>query len=379
MLINKRVLYHFMQKKGLSEVISTLILIGLSLAAVVIIWVVIQNIINKGTDEVSIEKYTINLELKSAYANESQLFVKVKRNPGQGNLNGLKFIFSDGTNSGVVDRKNIDLQELGEKTFDFPFAEIGLGSVKEVSISPIFVSESGAASFGGIVSEIELAPLGGEAGPGTSCFQIRRAGSTDNGLYYIKPEGYTGGAFQVYCDMQIDEGGWTLVARTDQNLNGAFGWRNATGSVTDFSQAYSLNVYEKNLTFTEILYGQRASRNNNSWGYNVYKKTDIPATFIEDYYYNGISLLSGSVIKGGLGQLPVCQQYFGYTNRTNNYFMRNVISPGAIIYGLNGTALKTSIDCVSCGQTGNNDVYTGRFCENSYGQNCSWHAMLMVR
>jgi hypothetical protein len=37
-------------------------------------------------------------------------------------------------------------------------------------------------------------------------------GTTTNGFYYIKPEGYAGNAIQVYCDMANDGGGWMLMS-----------------------------------------------------------------------------------------------------------------------------------------------------------------------
>lgn len=37
-------------------------------------------------------------------------------------------------------------------------------------------------------------------------------GTTTNGFYYIKPEGYTGDAIQVFCDMANDGGGWMLMS-----------------------------------------------------------------------------------------------------------------------------------------------------------------------
>ena len=56
-------------KKGLSMVVTSLIIILLVLVAIGIIWVVVQNIITEGTEQVSLGKFTINLEIRSAKIN----------------------------------------------------------------------------------------------------------------------------------------------------------------------------------------------------------------------------------------------------------------------------------------------------------------------
>ena len=140
-------------KRGLSAVITSLMMILLVLVAVGIVWVVVKNVISEGTEGVSIEQFSVDLEIKNVKVSNGNLSVTVKRNPGRGEVNSLKFVLSDGTNSEVVELKNIDLDELEENTYNVDY---NINLVKKISVSPTTQGSSGNEVIGSVSGVVEL-------------------------------------------------------------------------------------------------------------------------------------------------------------------------------------------------------------------------------
>ncbi len=129
-------------RRGMSAVVTTLLIILLALVAVGIVWVVVKNLISKGIDEVSLASVTLDMEIKKALVEEDALNIVVKRNSGEGDLVGINFVFSDGDNSEVI-RRDTSLKELGTQTFTFDLTLLDVGTITSISIVPIFKTSSG--------------------------------------------------------------------------------------------------------------------------------------------------------------------------------------------------------------------------------------------
>ena len=149
----------------MSTIVATLLIILLTLVAVGIIWVVIRNIINQGAEQVSLGKFTLNLEIKNVAidpATPSNINVKIKRNPGAGEISGLNFIIDDGDTTEVVKMVNFSLNELEERTINLSLTKITNSSkIVKVSVAPIFRLESGKDVTGDVKDDYEMPKTSG--------------------------------------------------------------------------------------------------------------------------------------------------------------------------------------------------------------------------
>ena len=161
----------------------------------------------------------------------------------------------------------------------------------------------------------------------SSCNELNEAWpGLPSGVYEIDTDG--GGpraAFEVYCDMAADGGGWTLVGRSFGGIapSDSFGWKSATGSVSVDDQAYSLNVDNAGIAFTEILVGSYSS--GKSWGNNAYKMP-VPADFLSSYSNSSYTIPGGPstvigdcVPSGG----PTMLRRAGYTDNASRFHFRD--------------------------------------------------------
>lgn len=145
-----------MNKKGLSQVVTTLIIILLGIVAIGVVWFVVANLLQEGAENVDIGQFTLNLQVKSVKLDSgNNITVTIKRNTGEGNITALDFIFSDGQNSEII-RRNTTMKELDTATFNFVLTEMNNNEVETVSIAPIYISNSGNEKTGNVANTYEV-------------------------------------------------------------------------------------------------------------------------------------------------------------------------------------------------------------------------------
>ncbi len=145
-----------MDKRGLSAVITTLLIILLVFISVGVVWVVIKNLFTEGAEDVSLGRFVFDFGIKRAYVDSTEIKVDVRRSPGGGDVTGVRFVFYNGTDSIIIDR-DIALGVLDERTFTFISTEVpGIGGGDDVSVAPLYSSGSGE-NIGDITDTEEIA------------------------------------------------------------------------------------------------------------------------------------------------------------------------------------------------------------------------------
>ena len=158
-------------KKGLSTVVATLLIILLVMIAVAILWAVIRSVIKNNAESISLGQFTVSLEIIKVYPSDgvSQTGIKVRRNAGKGDLEGIVFSIFDGEETHLFTEhipKNDSFDEFEIRTFFVNYT----GNITSISLYPIFTGESGKTLTGDIQDTFYVyytGSTGGTGGPGS--------------------------------------------------------------------------------------------------------------------------------------------------------------------------------------------------------------------
>ena len=139
-----------MNKRGLSAVVATIIIVLLILAAIAIIWGVINNFIVGGSGGITLGQFGIDMVIESAAINYTSgiATVKVVRNTGisKEKVIAIKFIVEDRRNSDVFEVFVGDFKELERRTFELNLTTseiLNISDIYRISIAPVFISSAG--------------------------------------------------------------------------------------------------------------------------------------------------------------------------------------------------------------------------------------------
>ncbi len=133
-------------RKGLSAVVTTLIIILLVLVAVGIIWVVVRNLVESGAEQIDVSTKCIAVDVRavsvvSVSGESGNYTVSLNRQAGGGDIGGVKInVFNDTDSSGVIDFKN-SIEALNTETEKIDTN--GVTGANKIQFTVFFLDASG--------------------------------------------------------------------------------------------------------------------------------------------------------------------------------------------------------------------------------------------
>ncbi len=131
------------EKKAQAQIITTILLILLVLASIVIVWNVFNSLVKEQSEDISITPFTTSVQIEDVkiYLNDS-VKVSVKRNPGKGEITKMRFVFYDKQGaSEIIDRSEVP-EEVELKDYVFAPDEISV-KIDKVSVAPFYQDDIG--------------------------------------------------------------------------------------------------------------------------------------------------------------------------------------------------------------------------------------------
>jgi len=133
--------------KGLSTIVATLLIILLVLVAVGIVWVVVRNVVQRGSEQIDINAMCIEAQVSATKVNETSpaLFnVTLSRTGGNTEIGGVKLIFeNENSTSNFIQDIPGNIPTLSTKTVNVIIPVVDLDNPNQVSVVVYFLDDSG--------------------------------------------------------------------------------------------------------------------------------------------------------------------------------------------------------------------------------------------
>jgi hypothetical protein len=132
-----------MKKRGMSEIVMTVIMVSLVLVAVAIVWAVLGGFIETGTEDIEINAkcLKVDFDINSVdCTNSSACLVNIQRKAGGEEIAGLKVVFKTLTNSSDVLSVEGNIEPLQTIT---PTLNSGIENITKVEVTAYFLTDDG--------------------------------------------------------------------------------------------------------------------------------------------------------------------------------------------------------------------------------------------
>ncbi len=133
-----------MDKRGISGVIVTVLLVALVLVVGGIAWVAFSKVVGDASEEINIGRVSLDLEIISAFADGNNLIVNVQRKKGNGELVGIKFLVDSEDDQEILE-ESVSLDQFDSEKFTLSLSSIDPNQIIRVSIAPVL--DSGTADI----------------------------------------------------------------------------------------------------------------------------------------------------------------------------------------------------------------------------------------
>ena len=147
-----------MNKRGLSGIITVVLLVLLILVAIGLIWVLVLPVFSDVGVELNTASFTTDFEIveKSVVLDQenSILEFNLQRKVGDGEVIGVNVIIKDDLGNAEVFREDFIINELETRKVSINYG-VGLGVIESFEVAPIFIID-GQEKIGGVVDSYEL-------------------------------------------------------------------------------------------------------------------------------------------------------------------------------------------------------------------------------
>ena len=151
-----------MNRKALSDIVTTVLIILLVLAAVIILWAFVRVFVLNGGGRIETGVFTSSFSIPAKDVNivpvegsPQDASFKVVRNAGEGRLKALTVVIEDVNKKRFSKRVESNLRELESQIIVVDSSEItsnSLGRIKKISIAPIVLNKDGKEIQAGIAA-----------------------------------------------------------------------------------------------------------------------------------------------------------------------------------------------------------------------------------
>jgi hypothetical protein len=211
----------------------------------------------------------------------------------------------------------------------------------------------------------------GQSGTGAdcaalSCLEIISAyPSSSDGIYWIDPDGY--GAYEAYCDMTTDGGGWTLLLKTSGDLNTSLYYTDTLWTnqmlLNETSLDTSVNANAKLQPFTNLPIDE-LNGCFPDYGHCIY--ADIGSGLAASDIFAGGTIQVGSNFNG--------QMYSGWSYQTNcRYFGINTPHSSRARFGFSANQENNCSSNDTAIGFGLGSTWSNTNRNYSSGQLCTWN------